>query len=149
MVWRSPRSLVQLVKEVPSANSGGLTVDLVRRHVPRDGREMKLSPKEFDLLRHLLMRAGKVLTHRHLLRKMWARRKPHPHSARHRLSACNSRPSSAPEQTIERGAKPPHLRSLRREPKSLSVVGIERRRSTSDLNAANVEWRRGAIALCR
>ena len=47
--------------------SGDLAVDLVRRHVTRG----KLSPKEFDLLRHLVMHAGKVLTHRHLLREVW------------------------------------------------------------------------------
>ena len=51
--------------------SGDLAVDLVRRHVTRDGHEVKLSPKEFDLLRHLVMHAGKVLTHRHLLREVW------------------------------------------------------------------------------
>src|ERR1700751_930235 len=51
--------------------SGDLSVDLVRRHVTRDGHEVKLSPKEFDLLRHLVTHAGKVLTHRHLLREVW------------------------------------------------------------------------------
>lgn len=51
--------------------SGDLTVDLVRRRVSRAGREIKLSPKEFELLRHLVAHAGKVLTHRHLLREVW------------------------------------------------------------------------------
>src|ERR1700756_107996 len=51
--------------------SGDLAVDLVRRHVPRSGQEVKLSPKEFDLLRYLVMNAGKVLTHRYLLREVW------------------------------------------------------------------------------
>ena len=51
--------------------SGDLSVDLVRRRVTRSGREVKLSPKEFDLLRHLVAHAGKVLTHRHLLREVW------------------------------------------------------------------------------
>ena len=51
--------------------SGDLTVDLVRRHVTRGVQEIKLSPKEFDLLRHLVMHAGKVLTHGHLLREVW------------------------------------------------------------------------------
>jgi two-component system, OmpR family, KDP operon response regulator KdpE len=57
--------------ELPLFVSGDLTVDLVRRHVTRGGEEIKLSPKEFDLLRHLVMHAGKVLTHRHLLREVW------------------------------------------------------------------------------
>ena len=51
--------------------SGDLVVDLVRRQVSRAGREVKLSPKEFELLRHRVTHAGKVLTHRHLLREVW------------------------------------------------------------------------------
>ena len=37
----------------------------------RGGQEVKLSPKEFELLRHLVAHAGKVLTHRQLLREVW------------------------------------------------------------------------------
>jgi two-component system KDP operon response regulator KdpE len=33
--------------------------------------DVKLSPKEYDLLRVLVQHAGKVLTHRHLLREIW------------------------------------------------------------------------------
>jgi two-component system KDP operon response regulator KdpE len=66
----------QVHGELPAFVSGDLTVDLVRRHVTRGGREIKLSPKEFDLLRHLVMHAGKVLTHRHLLRGSGGPRKP-------------------------------------------------------------------------
>lgn len=51
--------------------AGELTIDLVRRQVTRAGHEVKLSPKEFELLRHLVAHAGKVLTHRHLLREIW------------------------------------------------------------------------------
>jgi two-component system, OmpR family, KDP operon response regulator KdpE len=65
------RHAFQAQGELPVFVSGDLTVDLVRRHVTRDGREIKLSPKEFDLLRHLVMHAGKVLTHRQLLREIW------------------------------------------------------------------------------
>jgi two-component system, OmpR family, KDP operon response regulator KdpE len=57
--------------EMPAFVSGDLTVDLVRRHVSRAGSEVRLSPKEFELLRHLVAHAGKVLTHRHLLREVW------------------------------------------------------------------------------
>jgi two-component system KDP operon response regulator KdpE len=49
----------------------GLFVDLLRRHVMRDGVDVKLSPKEFELLQQLVIHAGKVLTHRHLLREIW------------------------------------------------------------------------------
>ena len=65
------RHAFQAQGELPVFVSGDLTVDLVRRHVLRSGQEVKLSPKEFDLLRHLVMHAGKVLTHRHLLREVW------------------------------------------------------------------------------
>lgn len=65
------RHAFQAQGELPVFVSGDLSVDLVRRHVTRGGREIKLSPKEFDLLRHLVMHAGKVLTHRHLLREVW------------------------------------------------------------------------------
>jgi two-component system, OmpR family, KDP operon response regulator KdpE len=57
--------------ELPAFVSGELTVDLVRRQVTRSGHEVKLSPKEFELLRHLVAHAGKVLTHRQLLRDIW------------------------------------------------------------------------------
>jgi len=65
------RHAFQAQGELPVFVSGELAVDLVRRHVTRGGREVRLSPKEFDLLRHLVMHAGKVLTHRHLLREVW------------------------------------------------------------------------------
>jgi two-component system KDP operon response regulator KdpE len=65
------RHAYQAQGELPAFVSGDLIVDLVRRHVTRGGREVRLSPKEFDLLRHLVMHAGKVLTHRQLLREVW------------------------------------------------------------------------------
>jgi len=51
--------------------SGALKVDLVRRLVERGGEAVKLSPKEYDILEQLAIHAGKVLTHRHLLREVW------------------------------------------------------------------------------
>jgi two-component system KDP operon response regulator KdpE len=65
------RHAFQAQGELPVFASGDLAVDLVRRQVTRAGHEIKLSPKEFDLLRHLVMHAGKVLTHRQLLREVW------------------------------------------------------------------------------
>lgn len=65
------RHAYQAQGELPAFTSGDLTVDLVRRHVSRAGQEIKLSPKEFDLLRLLVGHAGKVLTHRQLLREVW------------------------------------------------------------------------------
>lgn len=55
----------------PLFQSGDLSVDLVRRIVTVGGREVKLSPKEYDILQQLVIHAGKVLTHKHLLREVW------------------------------------------------------------------------------
>ncbi len=55
----------------PVFRSGGLVVDLARRIVSVDGREIKLTPNEYALLRVLVINAGKVVTHQHLLREVW------------------------------------------------------------------------------
>ena len=57
--------------EGPLFRSQGLTVDLSRRSVWVDGREIALTPIEYDLLKALVGHAGKVLTHRQLLRQVW------------------------------------------------------------------------------
>lgn len=51
--------------------TGDLTVDLVKRIVKVADREVKLSPKEYDILRVLVQHAGKVITHKHLLSQVW------------------------------------------------------------------------------
>jgi len=51
--------------------SDDLSVDLMRRLVRRSGEDVKLSPKEYDILEQLVIHAGKVLTHKHLLREVW------------------------------------------------------------------------------
>ena len=48
-----------------------LAVDLVRRVVTAHEHEVKLTPREYDLLRTLVAHAGKVLTHRFLMREVW------------------------------------------------------------------------------
>jgi two-component system KDP operon response regulator KdpE len=50
---------------------GDLAVDLVRRIVKVGDKDVKLSPKEYELLRGLVQHAGKVLTHRYLLGELW------------------------------------------------------------------------------
>lgn len=49
----------------------GLVVDTVRRLVERDGKPLKLTPKEYDLLVLLARHAGRVVTHRTLLTSVW------------------------------------------------------------------------------
>ncbi|MGB3809347.1 MAG: response regulator [Parvibaculum sp.] len=65
------RHKLQVQGEAPIFRSGDLTADLVRRLITVGGREIKLSAKEYDLLRILIMHAGKVLTHGFLLREVW------------------------------------------------------------------------------
>jgi two-component system KDP operon response regulator KdpE len=65
------RHQLQVHGERPIFQVGDLSVDLVRRHVKVDDQEVKLSPKEYDLLRLLVQHAGKVLTHKFLLRELW------------------------------------------------------------------------------
>jgi two-component system KDP operon response regulator KdpE len=51
--------------------TGDLKIDLVQRLITRGGQPVKLSPKEFDILKLLATHAGKVLTHRFILQHVW------------------------------------------------------------------------------
>ena len=51
--------------------AGGVTIDLSRRIVLRDGDEVHLTPKEFAVLAELAKHPGRVLGHAHLLRTAW------------------------------------------------------------------------------
>ena len=50
---------------------GGLTIDRERFRVVRDGEEVRLTPKEFELLTYLAQHPGRVLTHRAILKAIW------------------------------------------------------------------------------
>jgi len=65
------RHQLQVHGERPIFRVDDLSVDLVRRIVRVGEKEVKLSPKEYDLLRILVQHAGKVLTHRFLLKELW------------------------------------------------------------------------------
>jgi len=66
------RHQLQVQGERPVFRLGDLSVDLVRRIVKVGGKDVKLSPKEYDLLRLLIQHAGKVLTHKFLLKELWS-----------------------------------------------------------------------------
>ena len=66
------RHQLQAQGERPIFKLGDLSVDLVRRIVQVRGDKVKLSPKEYELLRVLVQHAGKVLTHKFLLNELWA-----------------------------------------------------------------------------
>jgi two-component system, OmpR family, KDP operon response regulator KdpE len=65
------RHRLQQQGERPLFRAGDLTVDLVRRIVRRRGEELRLSPKEYELLRLLVQHSGRVLTHRFILKALW------------------------------------------------------------------------------
>ena len=65
------RHRLQSQGEKPVFQVGELSVDLVKRIVRVSGEEVKLSPKEYDILRILVQHAGRVLTHRYLLEHVW------------------------------------------------------------------------------
>jgi len=65
------RHQLQTQGERPIFRVGDLSVDLVRRLVKVGNGQVKLSPKEYELLRVLVQHAGKVLTHKFLLRELW------------------------------------------------------------------------------
>ena len=65
------RHQLQVQGERPVFKVGDLSVDIVRRIVKVRDAEMKLSPKEYDLLRLLVQHAGKVLTHKFLMGELW------------------------------------------------------------------------------
>lgn len=65
------RHRLQQQGEKPVFHTGDLTVDLVKRIVKVGDREVKLSPKEYEILRLLVQHSGKVLTHQFLLDRVW------------------------------------------------------------------------------
>ncbi|HWB87369.1 MAG TPA: response regulator transcription factor [Bryobacteraceae bacterium] len=67
------------LRRSPTAPEGGprsfvsadLEIDFETRRVRAHDRDVRLTPKEFDLLRHLVAHAGKPVTHRELLQAVW------------------------------------------------------------------------------
>ncbi len=65
------RHRLQRKSETPVLRVGDLEVDSVRHRVTRGGTELKLTPKEFELLSFLARHAGRVVTHRQILAAVW------------------------------------------------------------------------------
>ncbi|MDO9418387.1 response regulator transcription factor [Pararhizobium sp.] len=65
------RHRLQTQGETPLFHAGDLVVDLVKRVVKVRGEEVKLTPKEYDILRLFVQHSGRVLTHRFILEKVW------------------------------------------------------------------------------
>jgi two-component system KDP operon response regulator KdpE len=65
------RHRMQRKAEVPVLRVGDIEVDALRHRVMRAGVELKLTPKEFELLSFLARHAGRVITHRQILAAVW------------------------------------------------------------------------------
>jgi len=65
------RHRLQRKAEIPVLRVGDLEVDAVRRRATRAGAELKLTPKEFELLSFLARHAGRVITHKQILAAVW------------------------------------------------------------------------------
>jgi two-component system KDP operon response regulator KdpE len=95
-------ALRRVVQETPEPvyRIDELEVDQLHRRVLVQGREVQLTPTEYDLLRLLVSHAGKVLTHRQILKQIWGSgylEQPHLlrvniSNLRHKIEADSSRP---------------------------------------------------------
>src|ERR1700690_4332722 len=68
---RRTRPAVLPEPQTPVITAGDITIDLARQQVTRLGQPVHLTPTEFALLRELATNRGKLLTHSHLLRRVW------------------------------------------------------------------------------
>ncbi len=62
---------VQTQEEASGVSFGDVEIDFARRVVTKAGAAVKLTPKEYGLLRLLVLHRGKVITHRQILRELW------------------------------------------------------------------------------
>jgi len=88
----------------PSFTAGALEINFAQRRVTVTGKEVKLTPTEFSLLQELVLNAGKVLTHTHLLNKVWGmeyrEEREYLRVFIRRLRAKLGRDSTAPQHII-------------------------------------------------
>lgn len=86
---------VQQNPDEPVLVCGGLVLDLANREVKRDDQHVALTPTEYELLRALARRGGKVLTHQQLIREVWGHVEQDLHTLRVNIS--NLRKKIEPE----------------------------------------------------
>lgn len=83
----------------PIFRSGPLSVDLVRRIVKLDDQMVHLSPREYDILKLMVLHAGRVLTHRTIMAKLWGasgdvqQLRVYVRQIRHKIETDPERPS--------------------------------------------------------
>jgi two-component system KDP operon response regulator KdpE len=82
--------------EPPILEAGPVRVDLARREVTVDGREVRLTPTEFKLLALLARHAGKVMTHRQILREVWGPNATEAHYVRVQMAELRKKIEAEP-----------------------------------------------------
>jgi two-component system, OmpR family, KDP operon response regulator KdpE len=92
------RHRLQQQGERPIFQVGGLKVDLVRRIVMVHDQEVKLSPREYEILRVLVQHAGKVLTHRFIIHDVWGRGTAEAQNLRVHIRQLRQKIEDDPEQ---------------------------------------------------
>ena len=141
------RHQLQVHGERPVFHVGDLCVDLVRRIVKVGDKEVKLSPKEYDLLRLLVQHAGKVLTHKFLLERAVGRADRHAIPARLRAPAApqdRGRPG-APALSPDRNRHRLSAEKSRLAPSTTHGVRIRDHPVTVD--NSSLDYRRSARSL--
>lgn len=91
------------IEEEPIFKTGKLIIDLAKRHVEINGKEIDLTPTEYDILKLLALNAGKVLTHRHIIKNIW-NKGPDDEGADHLLRVTVSNLRNKLEPTPSRPA---------------------------------------------
>lgn len=86
---------VQQNPDEPVLVSGSLSIDLTNRDVIREGQRIVLTPTEYDILKALARKAGRVLTHQQLMREVWGHVEQDLHTLRVNIS--NLRKKLEPE----------------------------------------------------
>jgi two-component system KDP operon response regulator KdpE len=85
----------------PVLEIGGLKLDLDRREVFVNGREVHLTPIEYRLLSLLAKHAGKVLTHRQILKEVWGpNQSEHTHYVRVHMAELRKKVESDPARPV-------------------------------------------------
>lgn len=83
----------------PTFSCENLSIDFAHRIVALDGKEIHLTPKEYDLLRYMALNANRVLTHRQLLTKVWGPEyADDSHTLRVHIANLRNKVESTPER---------------------------------------------------
>ncbi len=97
---------VQQNPEEPVLVSGSLSIDLTHRDVIRDGQRIVLTPTEYDILKALARKAGKVLTHQQLMREVWGHVEQDLHTLRVNISNLRKKLEPEPSRPVFLATEP-------------------------------------------